>query len=298
MNENYQAEAVETTGNDDVTTSNFADAFSDAWEDDGPAATEETEAETVETDGEASVEDQHDEVDTGNDNAAKAAEPETAKVNGDKAADQRFVLKRHGETRELDLSDPSVRDEATTLMQKGWDYDHKTTELKEIIAEYEGFIDELIGDSGMTREQLMDSTRARLLTVSEAKAGREISETDALLRVQRDRAGRKNKAANDAADAQSHNEDKLAKKRDESVKAFVTTYPGVDPKNIPQKVWDEVAKTGDLVSAYMRHENEELKTKISALENNAKNAQRSTGSMKTAGKGAPKTAFDAGWDDI
>lgn len=298
MNENYQVEAVETPESTDVTTDAFSDAFSDAWDDDGyPETAEAAKEETADTSGDPSVGDQHEGEDTVDDNAAEAAEPTDIKTKKDVAGDQRFILRRHDETRELDLSDPKVREEATALMQKGWDYDDKTTELKEIIADYEGFLDELIGDSGMTREQLIDSTRARLLKAKEANEGRDISDTDALLKVQRDRAGRKVKAKDAAETSRSKNDD-IAAKRDASIREFVTTYPGIDPQSIPAKVWEEVARTGDLVSAYMRHENEQLKIEIEALKNNDKNAKRSTGSMKSAGKGTPKSAFDAGWDDI
>lgn len=52
---------------------------------------------------------------------------------------------------------------------------------------------------------------------------------------------------------------------------FVSKYPEVNPKNIPQSVWDEWKQGKDLVSAYMNYENSELKKEISILKQNSKN---------------------------
>ena len=74
---------------------------------------------------------------------------------------------------------------------------------------------------------------------------------------------------------------------------------------MPKSVWDEVNKGSDLMGAYTRYasaqtakENAELKKRIETLEQNAKNAVRSTGSRKTAGTAKAKDDFDIGWDSI
>lgn len=299
MNENYQVDAVETTEIDDVTTSEYSDLFSEEWDSDGLTETAEaTEVEMADTGSESSVGDQHEEETAANDNAGKAPEPEVSENAKAETGDQRFSLKAFDDTKELDLSKPEDRDEAISLMQKGMGFDQKVNTLTRKIAEYEEFLKELAEPFGFDIDQVMDMTRAKALRIKETNAGREISETDALLRVQRDRAERRSKENIQAEAEQKKKDEDIAAKRDKSIKEFVTIYPGVDPKSIPQKVWDEVSRTGDLLGAYTRYENEELKAQIAAMKNNEKNSKRSTGSMKTAGSGSHKTPFDAGWDDI
>lgn len=299
MDENYQVDAVETTETEDVTTPDFQDAFSDGWEDDGfSEVTEEAEVETAEATSESSVGDQHEAETAVDDNAAEAAEPEADKGNGSAAGDQRFTLKAYDEQKELDLSNPNDRNEAVTLMQKGMGYDKKVNTLTAKITEYEEFLDELIGTSGLTREQLIDSTRARVYQAREADAGRNISDSDALLKVQRDRASKRVSAEEKAQQEATAKAEDAEKRINEAVRSFISVYPEVKPTDIPKEVWDEVEKSGDLVGAYTRYENNKLKAEITALKQNNKNAARSTGSLKTAGSGNKKSPFDLGWDDI
>ena len=77
-------------------------------------------------------------------------------------------------------------------------------------------------------------------------------------------------------------------------KAFLETYPDVDPKDIPQSVWDDVGKGKSLVDAFVRHENQSLKQRLEALEQakqieqqNQANAASSTGSVTGNGTSAP-----------
>lgn len=297
MNENYQADIAETTETNEVTTSEFADAFNDSWDSDGyPETAEATQEEAIDASEEVSEADQHEETETVEDNTAKAAD--TVAVDDKKAvvADQRFTLKAFDETKELDLSNPTDRDEALSLMQKGMGFDNKVSKLNDKIAEYEEFLTELAQPLGMDLEQLMDSTRARLYKAEQERAGKEISETDALFKVQRDRAAKKNKAEQTAKQSEETKADNAKNKTDEAVKLFVSVYPDVKPDDIPQSVWEEVSRTGDLVGAYTRHENAKLKAENEALRQNKKNAARSTGSSKTAGSGTKKSPFEAGWD--
>lgn len=300
MNEDYQADFAETTESSEVTTSDFASAFDDAWDSDGyPETVDSTEATADEAGGTASEADQQEEAETAEDNPAeKAAETEADKNQSGAAADQRFTIKAFDETKELDFSKAADRDEAISLMQKGMGFDNKVSKLNDKIAEYEEFLTELAQPLGMDLEQLMDSTRARLYKVEQEKAGKEISETDALFKVQRDRAAKKNKAEQEAQQSEQAKADETKKKSDEAIKLFVSIYPDVKPNDIPQSVWEEVSRTGDLVGAYTRHENARLKAENEALRQNKKNAERSTGSSKTAGSGVKKSAFDEGWDDI
>ncbi len=61
---------------------------------------------------------------------------------------------------------------------------------------------------------------------------------------------------------------------------FVSQYPDVDPKDIDKSVWEEFAETNNLVAAYAKFENRELKNKLKILEQNSLNKDRSIGSAK------------------
>lgn len=299
MNENYQADSVETTEATEVTTSDFADVFNDGWGDDGYPETTEIAQETTDEASDGAVEaDQQDTAETTEDNAAEAAETESVESKESAAVDQRFTIKAFDDIKELDFSKPEDRDEAIALMQKGMGFDNKVSKLNDKIAEYEEFLTELAQPLGMDLEQLMDSTRARMYKVEQEKAGKEITETEALFKVQRDRAAKKTKAEQDIESTKQAKAENEKKKVDEAVKNFMSAYPDVKPNDIPKEVWDEVSRTGDLVGAYTRHENARLKAENEALKQNNKNAARSTGSSKTAGSGTKKTPFDEGWDDI
>lgn len=282
-----QTETVEETVDTEVTTEVDLSAFDEGWDDDGYpddlsyAASEEVE----DTSSNKAEADQQEAV-----VAAEAEATEETERHEDQkteVADQRFTLKHLDEVREVG------RDEVVTLAQKGMDYDRKVTKLNNTIAEYEDFIKEMIGPGNLSIEQFMDSVRAKLLIENEKREGRTLSEHDAIFRVQSARADEaKAEAVQDKpAEADPHNVN-------EDIRRFVSAYPDVKAESIPQAVWDEVNKGSDLLSAYTRHENAELRQKLKALETNNRNSQRSTGSRKTAGSGATRDAFDEGWDSI
>jgi hypothetical protein len=78
---------------------------------------------------------------------------------------------------------------------------------------------------------------------------------------------------------------------------FLQAYPDVKAEDIPQEVWNDAGRTYDLVGAYQRHENRELRKEIETLRQNNKNKERSTGSTKSAGTRNASQAFDALWYD-
>lgn len=304
MNEDYQVDSVEMTDSADVTTEAELSAFDEDWDGDGQTSTEDADMDMDEADGEAQEADQQTEGEAVEDNksadeaAATDETPEQTEEQTEGKADQLFTLKHLDETREVN------RDEVISLAQKGMDYDRKVGKLNNELAEYKGFFEELAAGSGLTREQFMDSVRAKLMVEAEKAAGREISETEAVFRVQRERAD-KVKAAEEAAKQEAQKAQEAQKqKAAQEVKAFTDRYPGVKIDSIPKSVWDDVNSGGDLLGAYTRHlsaetarENAELKKRIEALETNAKNAARSTGSRKTAGSAKELDPFDAAWGD-
>lgn len=304
MNENYQADFAEETEDVELTSEATEAAIEDDWYSDGVAERPKAEETADEASNETQEADQQTEEVVAENDTPPAEEQEAQQTEEqteaakEETADQRFVLKHLDEVREVS------REEVIALAQKGMDYDRKTQKLSDTIAEYEAFLDEIAAPAGLNRTQLMDSVRARVLVASEAEAGRTISETEALFRVQQSRADKKRVAEEEAQAESQRKQAEAERQQSEMLQRFATTYPEVKASDIPAEVWAETRATGDLVSAWAKHENAQLKRekaelerRISTMENNAKNAQRSTGSQKSAGNSSEDSDFDAAWYD-
>jgi len=199
-------------------------------------------------------------------------------------ANQRFKIKYNGNEEEYDL------DQMTTLAQKGRDYDHVREDrdtIKGKFGKYEGFLQKLADKAGVSIEEQIDLTEAMWLMDEEAEKGNTLTEAEALLRVQRNR--------NTASEKEEAKGDSNA---DREVARFMATYPGVKYEDIPQKVWDVANQTGDLVMAYTMNEIEKLKSENEKLKKDAqneRNAQRSTGPLKTSGTKKKRSVIDDAW---
>lgn len=242
-----------------------------------PEAAEETEQESDSSDG------------SGSD------EPEATEGQNDGEENQLFTLKVNGEDKKVTLA------EITELAQKGSDYDRVKQERDAFKQDaptiqkykvYEAFLKELAEGSNTDIENLIDGTRARLLMSKAEDSGETLSQEDAMARAKAMRKPAEDKSAEPAteqpADPEAANRKMLMD--------FLVIYPDVEPESIPKRVWDESNITGDLVGAYQRYENRQLKEQIATLKQNNKNKERSTGSRRTAGATTPKDAFDEGWD--
>lgn len=290
-NENMQAEFVDEAVETEVTTPEALDAFDDGWDSDGiPSSLEDVDLEADEANSEEAEADQQEaeSADASTTEEAPAAQEEAES----KPADQRLTLKHYTGNREATL------DEAVALAQKGIDYDIKVPKLNAKIAEYEDFLKEIAAPNNYSIEQLMDATRAKLYIAQQQKLGNDVSESDALLKVQADRAQKATaEAEQQQAETQRKEEDAKAK-REESLRRFIALYPNVKAESIPQEVWQKASEIGDLATAYTMHRNAELENEIAAMKTNQKNANRSTGSQRNTGASKTVSAFDEGWDSI
>lgn len=233
--------------------------------------------------------------------AAEAETTEPEETVEEPTADQPFVLKHLGESREYS------REEVTTLAQKGLDYDRIRTRLEQMTAERDAnsaaeseaqsFLEEMAKASGISVSELMDRTRAQALAEKE-----KIDFSVALGRVQNLNEARrlqKEKAQMEQSRVQQTEEET---KRQKAIEDFAQAYPDVKATDIPRPVWEEFSKTGNLVTAYRAEENRQLKAqieslnkKLSAKETNEKNKGRSTGSQKSAGTQEPMDPIMADW---
>lgn len=221
-------------------------------------------------------------------------------TEGQEEADQQlFELKHLGEVKTVN------RDEVITLAQKGMNYDHIRQERDvaraevERLGELESFLQELAGP-GRTVDDLIDSTRASILANKEG-----IDEKVALDRVKlaRERAAFEAEKKKGEAVVQAQNEEQ--QRNQKAFLRFHEVHPDVDPKTIPQKVWNAfIGGQADLADAYTQYENQQLKEQLKAMQEkedarvqNEKNKKRSVGSQQSEGtSNKKKDLIDFYWD--
>lgn len=234
----------------------------------------------------------------------EAAEPESEAEETKEEPPELFELKHLGETKSVS------RDEVVTLAQKGLNYDHireeRDTARAEVarLTELENFLKEIAADSGTDIEGLVIDSKASKLIAQEAKLGKTLDREVARerIRLQREREAL-GKERRNAEQQEAENAQKQAA-ISEGIKRFAQSHSEVKAEDIPKEIWDRVAEGGDLSALWNEHENKMLKTqlkdlqnKLEAAEQNKKNAERSTGSRKTAGTPPAKDPWFDGWDD-
>ena len=224
------------------------------------------------------------------------ANEEPAEAESDEGTDQTFTLKHLDETREVS------RDEVIALAQKGMDYDRIRQKLEEANQKLTGtegweeahsFVQELADRHKVTVPELIDRMRAEIMARDE---GIDLTVAQGRIQNQRERAA----LEKERSTLQGGQQEQQAFQR--AVDAFVAEYPDVKAEEIPKSVWDEYAKTGDLITAWRREENRQLKEqiadlnqKLTAQENNKKNKSRTTGSQKSEGTDKPTDAIVDDW---
>ena len=286
MNENQITPEVEEVESQIEGAETETDADEDGWPTEWTGAVEEDDGDEGETD----------EVTTEADQPTEEPKPEDTK-DADKPAETEPEQKAEEEDQFLELKHMDTvrkvnRDEAKVLAQKGLDYDRIRGERDAMqkdyaqLKKYENFLNELKGDFPSI-DAMMTDTRARMLAEKEG-----ISYADAVAKVGVMQQGT---PAKPQAEQQRAN----------PVDQFVQKYPGVKAEEIPQAVWDEVKRTGDLVGAYENYQNTKakddriasLEQEIEALKQNQKNAARSTGSANSSGKTSSKSLIQQLWDE-
>lgn len=302
---------VEVTESENIFDGWDDDSTDDGWDDDEVTETEATgdtaeeaeadqaEADTeTETQTEESAEQPTEEVPTA-ETEAPAEEPKEEKP-------QTYKLQH--------MDDPIMEvtaEQMIPLAQKGLDYDRIRTERDAMrekwagLVELEKFAQEMLSNSNgyNSIEELIDDARAEWLIRSEANYGRPLTKDNALARVKTLRE-ESVKSNTPKAEPKVPTEKEQADSRDKAIEQFCMEYPQVDAKTIPQSVWADFRKDGNLVKAYAKYEASQrdaeiltLKKEIETLKQNNKNRERSTGSMKTTGQGKKPDPMFEGWDD-
>ena len=287
MNEN-ETEVVVDDDNYDVDLSEYENLT----EDDGdgnqtePTETEETTQEQESTQGE----DEQAHEDTAADEQPGTEEP-------------MFDLKYNKEIKQY------TRQQVTELAQKGLNYDHVTEQrdrLQQEIADLTKFRDEnsAILDtlraaaeaSGKSVPEYLTSIRTNLLVAQG------ISPETARERILREDAEQRLHSQQKAEEAEANRKRDAEQRQKDDIARFQKKYKDVDPKTIPQEVWEAVRGGELLTDAYGDYQRRELERqlreaneKLAIRAKNESNRQKSLGSLQSTKQETGKDPFLEGF---
>lgn len=287
MNEN-ETEVVVDDDNYDVDLSEYENLT----EDDGDGnQTEPTETEeTSQEQGSAQGEDEQAHEDTAADEQPGTEEP-------------MFDLKYNKETKQY------TRQQVTELAQKGLNYDHVTEQrdrLQQEIADLTKFRDEnsAILDtlraaaeaSGKSVPEYLTSIRTNLLVAQG------VSPETARERILREDAEQRLHSQQKAEEAEANRKRDAEQRQKDDIARFQKKYKDVDPKTIPQEVWEAVRGGELLTDAYGDYQRRELERqlreaneKLAIRAKNESNRQKSLGSLQSTKQETGKDPFLEGF---
>ena len=287
MNEN-ETEVVVDDDNYDVDLSEYENLT----EDDGDGnQTEPTETEeTSQEQGSAQGEDEQAHEDTAADEQPGTEEP-------------MFDLKYNKETKQY------TRQQVTELAQKGLNYDHVTEQrdrLQQEIADLTKFRDEnsAILDtlraaaeaSGKSVPEYLTSIRTNLLVAQG------ISPETARERILREDAEQRLHSQQKAEEAEANSKRDAEQRQKDDIARFQKKYKDVEPKTIPQEVWEAVRGGELLTDAYGDYQRRELERqlreaneKLAIRAKNESNRQKSLGSLQSTKQETGKDPFLEGF---
>lgn len=287
MNEN-ETEVVVDDDNYDVDLSEYESLT----EDDGdgnqtePTETEEASQEQESTQGEDEQE---------HEDAAADEQPGTE--------EPMFDLKYNKETKQY------TRQQVTELAQKGLNYDHVTEQrdrLQQENADLAKFRDEnsAILDtlraaaeaSGKSVPEYLTSIRTNLLVAQG------ISPETARERILREDAEQRLHSQQKAEEAAASSKRDTEQRQKDDIARFQKKYKDVDPKSIPQEVWEAVRGGELLTDAYGDYQRRELERqlkeaneKLAIRAKNESNKQKSLGSLQSTKQETGKDPFLEGF---
>lgn len=173
-------------------------------------------------------------------------------------------------------------DDLIKNIQKGLDYDRKTEKLNEIENSEElTYLKEKAKESGMTTKDYIKAIKD--YEVQQAQ----VRETEEIQRLVEDGVSEITARRMIEAEKKSANAEKLAKeilaerearkveedekrRKEAENEEFLNAYPSVDIKTIPIEVFKEAEKS-NLLTAYTKHQNQQLLKEIELLKQNNKN---------------------------
>lgn len=214
-----------------------------------------------------------------------------------------FDLKHNKETKQY------TRQQVTELAQKGLDYERVTGQrdrLQREIAELAKFRDENSGILEMLKSAAAASGKGeadfiravRMNALIAQGVSREVAEE----RILREDAERSLSVQQQKAEAAQNTQKETEQRQRDDIARFQKKYSDVDPKTIPQEVWDAVRSGELLTDAYGEYQRRELarqlreaNEKLAAREKNEKNKQKTLGSLQSTAQATGKDLFLEGF---
>lgn len=287
------------------------DDFLDGWdetdaaeaseedEDPAPAGDAETPAETPESapGGETSA--------GGEEGQAPGGEESSGGENPPPPPPRTWTLNHQGQPVTIGEAD------VPALAQKGLEYDRIRAEYDEarpVIELFQGFAKQAgIPLTDYVARLRTQAKRAQGMEEAEARRVVEMEDREARLAAQEAEDRRRQEAAQRAQAFHRQRQERVQA----DIQEFIAVFPDAarDFQSIPKEVWDAVNGGMSLVAAYARHagaqaaekakaQAEEAARQEAVRQQNAANAARSAGSMKSAGQNhGPKDPFLEGWDE-
>lgn len=289
-----------------IQTTEEQDGFLAGWEDDSPDVDSDS---AVETDAPAEdvQEPATEEQDAAQDNAEDVPEDETPPEPDASQKPQEpprtWTLNRDGQPVTVGEQDLAA------LAQRGLDYDRLQAELDEsrpFLELFRGFAQQ----AGLEPRAYLAELRARAMqaqgmTPEEARRAVELEDREATVK-QREVAEQSRQEQIRQAQEQQR---ALEARRNAEVREFIAVFPDAAKGEIPPEVWQGVQQGLSLTASYARYANaraaeqaqaeEEARKQAEEIQKqNAANAARSTGSLRSAGNNhAPKDPFSDGFDE-
>lgn len=240
----------------------------------------------------------------------ESTQDEDEQAHEDTAADEQpgteepmFDLKYNKETKQY------TRQQVTELAQKGLNYDHVTEQrdrLQQENADLARFRDEnsAILDtlraaaeaSGKSVPEYLTSIRTNLLVAQG------ISPETARERILREDAEQRLHSQQKAEEAEANSKRDAEQRQKDDIARFQKKYKDVDPKAIPQEVWEAVRGGELLTDAYGDYQRRELERqlreaneKLAIRAKNESNRQKSLGSLQSTKQETGKDPFLEGF---
>lgn len=183
------------------------------------------------------------------------------------------------------------KEDAIQLAQKGKDYDR--------IRPVYDFVKELAEDEGKSIEDYIKVTTDNLkdYKIKQLAEEKGINEDVAKELYEATMQSKALKKKSLASEEELHKRDEAESKKDAEFQDFLKQYPDIKASEIPQKVWDEVARNNiPLKYAYMQYEMEQIKNENSILKTNAKNKEQEI-TTGTQAESTPKDVYEDAWDN-
>ena len=231
----------------------------------------------------------------------QAAQTQQTEAETVDARPQTWELRHMGEVRQANEA------EMVALAQKGLDYDRVRSQYDEFKPVME-MVNRFANQQGLNTKDYISMLRAQAkqaegLSEADARRSVELEDREAVVAA----AEAERQAQQDAMAQAQRAEAEAASRRQADIQEFQQTFPEAakDPNSIPPQVWADVRNGSSLVAAYARYavqqarqDAADAKRETASVQQNQRNAERSTGSMRSAGDGLKsKDPFLEGWGD-